>query len=705
MQFNSLVQFLFRIKTEEAFETFHFSVQNSGEGRKKGVKKQTDETVRKLLVCVSASPSSAQLIQVAKGLAVGIGAEFLALHVEEKKYHFSYSEKKRDCAMHNMQLAESLGAKTITIIGTDFAEELLGIMHKKNITAVVVGKPKRRFSKFFQKSLVEQLLHSSDKTQIYVIPIAQEKFINRTYRMRMRPVLKHCIWSLGMVAAITLLGLGIDDRLKLMNMVLLYLIPVLFSAFWWGRWPSYLSAISSVLCFDFLFVLPVYHFSVEDIGYYWSFIIFLIVSTLIGGRTEQIRSEARRARQQALSIQAIYEFSREITAVIQPEKIAEYLAWHAGETMNRQVIVKLSAEAGIIRQVIRFDPQRQNAPEFFEEEVPDPEASASSVQECAVSEETVRKDFKQREYVYLPLVGQEKIFGVLGICVSREPLTPHERRLAEGWTKLAGLAMERGMFAEQARQVETLLEADKLRNTVFNSISHELKTPLSVIIGSVSVLTDADMHLAEPDQKELLLNMKDSTLRMERLVANLLDTARLENGMMKIKPDWCDVGDLIATACKKMKEIGKGTSFALEIDADLFLIKADCTLIEQVIVNLIDNAIKYSPKQSTITVRAEQAGDEVKITVLDQGKGIPEGEIEKIFHKFYRVKQPEKISGTGLGLSICKGIIEAHGGKIYAFNRPEGGAGFSFILRSQANTAEHEGEAFDEQEDIKNFSD
>lgn len=554
---------------------------------------------------------------------------------------------------------------------------------------------------FIQDLLSNQVLHQKKQRSLSSLFHKGKNilFTAENYRNTVAPILKHCIWSLFMVGMITLFSFSLNEWLNLVNIVLLYLVPVLFSAFWWGRWPSYLSAVSGVLCFDFLFVKPKLQFFVDDIQYLWSFVIFLVVSTLIGGRTEKIRSEARKARQRARSTQAIYEFSKEITAVTQPERIARYLVQHAGDSMERKIFVVLSDDFGYIQHAIRFDPHKQTSPEFFTGDLSG-EIAVSWLYACEGGE---RKVPPMENYLYLPLLGQEKNFGVLGICLDHERLTSHEQRLAEGWTKLAGLAMERGTFAEQARQVETLIEADKLRNTLFNSVSHELKTPLSVIVASVSVLTDTDMHLKEIDKRELMLNMKDSALRMECLVANLLDTARLENGMMKIKLDWCDMGDLIATACRRMEKLSQENEFILEMAADLSLIKADCTLIEQVLVNLIDNAIKYSPPKSIIKIQTRQIGETMEVSVRDQGQGIPEDEIHKVFDKFYRARQLKKTSGTGLGLSICKGIIEAHGGKIYACNHPEGGAVFTFVLDCPPNIAEHERELCSEQ-NAENFS-
>jgi two-component system sensor histidine kinase KdpD len=272
------------------------------------------------------------------------------------------------------------------------------------------------------------------------------------------------------------------------------------------------------------------------------------------------------------------------------------------------------------------------------------------------------------------------VFAVLGIDLAKQKLTPSERRLIDAWIRLSAVAMEKVSLAEKARRTDTLIEADKLRAALFSSISHELKTPLSAILGSVSSLLEADDFYNKQDRLELLSNIKDSSLRMERLIANLLDTARMESGMMKLKTDWCDIEDIIGATLRRLGDLLKNHHLTVDIDQDLPFVKGDCVLIEQVLVNLFDNAIKYSEKQSEIIIRVRKIPHAIEIAILDEGVGIPQNDLEKIFSKFYRVKQPKKISGTGLGLSICKGIVEAHKGKITALNRSLGGTMISFTL-------------------------
>jgi len=282
--------------------------------------------------------------------------------------------------------------------------------------------------------------------------------------------------------------------------------------------------------------------------------------------------------------------------------------------------------------------------------------------------------------MYVPIYSQTEVYAVLGINLERETLAPAEYRLVNAWVRLAAVAMERVQLADKARRTDMLIETDKLRSALFNSISHELKTPLAAILGSVSTLLENDDYYEKEDRLELLSNIKDGSLRMERLIANLLDTARMESGMMKLKLDWCDLEDIVGTALRRMEGLLKYHRLRVEVEPNLPFIKGDCVLLEQVLVNLMDNAIKYSEPQSEIGICLKKSSDCVKISVVDEGVGVPQSDLHKIFSKFYRVEQPKKISGTGLGLSICKGIIEAHKGKIIAFNRESGGSVMQITL-------------------------
>lgn len=631
----------------------------------------------RVMVCVSASPFSAQLIRAARRLARGLQAELLAVHIDTPR-RLGLSEKERDRIFRNMQLAEELGAKTLSVSGKDLTEEILLVARENNVTHLVVGKPLQgRVQEWLSGgAVVDKLIRYSGGMNIHVIQGETEA--KDEPKVKTLPVTPASPWrnyaaGLFMVALVTIANWWWFDYVEPVHIIMLYLLPVLLSAVWWGKGPSYLTAVSSVLVFDFLFIPPIFSFSISDFRYIWNLPIFLLVAFITGEQTEKLRTEAILARQRETSTRGLYNFSREIAAVVDVNVIVRNLVDQAIQTLERPVAVflpgknnklALSAQAGT------------RGAEIDQNEL----AVAIWAYEHSEVAGSCTETLSSAKYMYVPLMTSGNTVGVLGIHLQGSMLNPFQRRLIEAWAGLAAIAVERVNLAEQARQAALLVASDQLRTALFNSISHELRTPLASIIGSISSLLDTDGVYSGEDRKELLETVKEGAARMDRLVANLLDTARLESGMMQLKKDWCDMEDVIGISLRRTAECIEGRPLFISIPEDLPLVKADCVLLEQVLINLLDNACKYSPNGSEITITAIQEEMVVKVSVADRGAGIPAEFLGQVFDKFYRVEQPKSVSGTGLGLSICKGIIEAHGGYIYAENRPDGGTIMTFAI-------------------------
>ena len=638
----------------------------------------------KVMVCISGSPFSAHLLRAANQLATGLRSELLAVHIEIENPKFPIGEKERERIIKNMRLAEDLGAKTSTVLGNDLVDEILTIARKQNVTAIVVGKPLQNpLQKLFRKSVVDEIIQSSGDINVYVIHGKEEPTalpIKKSKR-QMNPW-THISWSLGMVILTTVICWHWQMSLQTINIAFLYILPVLLSALWWGRWPSYASAIAGMLAFDFYFIDPVMTFSISDVRYIWSFIIFFVLSAIIGGRTEKLHQENRQTRQRERSIRAVYEFSREIAAVGDVDRIAASLARQAGENVDRKVLVILVDGEQKMGKTFQYDPQPDVRDHFFE-------TPPLSRAELAVAEWV----YKNKEaagwgtetltgtaWQFRPVGNANRIFAVFGVDFSVDDMDIPEQHLLDAWERLAAISMERAYLAEEAQRSKLFFEADRLRNAIFNSISHELKTPLAAVLGSVAALMDGDAAYTEADRRELLLNVQEGSLRMERLIANLLDTARLESGMMKIKEDWCDLEEIVGSVLLRGESFLRNHQVTVELAPALPFIKGDCVLLEQVLLNLLDNAVKYSAEGTKISICVQRTKAWMEISIFDQGQGIDAAEIHKIFDKFYRGKHKQKISGTGLGLAICKGIVEAHHGEILARQRSEGGMMFSVRL-------------------------
>jgi two-component system sensor histidine kinase KdpD len=304
----------------------------------------------RVMVCVSTSPFSAQLIRAAHRLAAGTQAELIAVHIEAPARRFPLGDKERDRVTRNMRLAEDLGAKTLTIVGESLAQEIIAVARAQNVSAIVIGKPQHSLLReFWHGSLVDKLIRSSGGINIYVIrgDAEQDHSVGiPPTRKKEKIPLGQYISVLAMITLFTVFSLYFQEKIELINIALLYQLPVVLSAFWWGRWPSYFTALCGLAAFDFLFVPPTLTFSVADIRYLWSFVIFLIMAFVIGGRTERLRHEAASARQRETSTRALYQFSKEIAGIVDIDLISQQLVKQAAETIGSSVVVLLPEPAG-----------------------------------------------------------------------------------------------------------------------------------------------------------------------------------------------------------------------------------------------------------------------------------------------------------------------------------------------------------------------
>lgn len=642
----------------------------------------------RVMVCVGSSPFSVQLIRVAHQLSKGLRADFLAVHVDSTAQKNTPDDREQERIRRNLSLAEELGGKIITVTGNDIASELLKVAHSENITSVVVGRSQGgAWHRFCRNSLVDKLMRHGEGLNIYIIQGKGEERERKPIRLNLPKLLfvpfRVLVPGLFMLAAVTGFCWVFREQLELVNIALLYFLPVLFSAVLWGSVPSYINAAVGILAFDFFFVPPVMTFSVYDFHYIWSMIIFLILSFVIGRQTELLRREIQISQQRETVLRKLHEFSCQIATIIDSKEIARKFVRQMGTTLDRTVVMLLPAPDGKLEVAARFDGGSVKS-DASGAVLPDQEyAVASWVMDNGQMAGCCTDTLPGADFIFFPLLLDRRTLGVFGTIPGAQKITQEEKHLLLAWTGVASVAVERGNLAEEARRVTLLKESEQLRTALFNSMSHELRTPIAEIRGAVSSLMDESVAATPDIRRELLGTVQAGAFRMERVIINLLDTARLESGMVQLKLDWCSAEEIIGSAIRRTGKRSGDYTIKTALSPSLPLMKADCALLEHVMVNLIDNAMKYSPSMSTVTIGARSEAEDVIIWVEDKGCGIAEQEREKIFEKFYRSQTKSSgASGTGLGLSICKSIVEAHGGRIWADNVQGGGARVSFALRS-----------------------
>lgn len=654
----------------------------------------------RLLVCVSPSTLSERLVRSARRLADELNAEWFAVYVETQA-NLSSAERERIARI--LQLAEELGAKAITLPGRAVAEAAITYARQHNVTKIIVGKPLRpRWQDLLLGSVVEQLVRQTGSIDVYVISGEAESALqvarrewwpNRPYRRYLQsgllvlmatilgflidPALSFEKWQLAQ--RIFTLGYRPTDHffaepiLEPTNLVMIFLAAVVIGAVSLGRGPAIVASALSVLVFDFFFVPPYLTFTVSDTQYIFTFIGLFVVGLVISSLAARAREQAEAAQQRAAETSELFELSRDLAAAATLDELVRALLGHVEQTFGREALVLLPED-----QVLR---PRAASPNLHLDD--NERAVADWVFRHGEPAGRNTHTLTAARLRYLPLKTARGMVGVLGVkgpAEAEQHLSPEQRRLMESFASQGALAIERAQLSDAAQQAQVLQATEKLQTALLNAVSHDLRTPLVSITGALSTLQDEQVQLDERARRTLVENASDEAARLNRLVGNLLDMTRLESGAYRLKREPCEVQDVIGAALDQLSDRLAERIVQINVDHNLPLVALDFVPMTQVLVNLIDNALKYAPPNQPIEIHARLAETRLQISVADYGPGLPPQDLAKVFDKFYRAQRPDNVSGSGLGLSICKGIVEAHGGTIRAENRPGGGAVFEIEL-------------------------
>jgi two-component system, OmpR family, sensor histidine kinase KdpD len=627
----------------------------------------------RLLVCVSPSPGSERLIHAARRMASQLNAEWFALYVETPD-DAKLSQAAHARLAHYLQLAQDLGAKVRTLPGPSVAAMVIQYARKHNVTKIIAGKPLRpRWQELFKGSVVDQIIRRSHDIDIYVItgsattPKPEEVFNLRPQR----PWWRYAAGVL-LVLAVTLLARPLAASITPASLVTLYLAAEVIAASYLGRGPSVLAAILGVLAFDFFYVSPQLSFAVGDSQYILTFIGLGLVGIIISSLVDRVRNQAQSAERREVQAVELAELSRDLSAATDINAITQTFLAHVSESFGRQAAMLLP-ENGHLKMC---------ASSAGLELEPNELAVADWVFKHGQPAGHDSDTLPAAAYRYMPLKTSQVVFGVL--CLSPTdptgPLAPDQRRLLEIFVDQAALAIERAQLVDHVQQVEILQATKKLQDALLNSISHELRTPLVAITGALSSLQDDAPGLDAATRRAMAANGYAEAERLNRLVSNLLGMTRIEAGALAMHTDLCDIEEVIGTALERAAPQLADHEITITTPPGQTEALMDYALIVQVLHNLLDNAAKYSPPGSPITVNIQETADQLQIAVTDHGSGVPNDDLQRVFDKFYRVHRPDNVTGTGLGLSICKGIVEAHHGRIWAANEPGGGFTVAFTL-------------------------
>jgi two-component system sensor histidine kinase KdpD len=633
-------------------------------------------TAGRILVGVSPSPASARLVRAARRMAGSLHAEWIALHVETPG-SIRLSQTDRENLAANLRLAEQLGADTATISGQSAAEETIRYAQAHNVAKLVVGKPTHAaWRDLFKTSFLNEIVRASGDIDVYVISGSDGELTSPGARalppgdgVKLGPYVASAVTS-GLSTAVSWFTFG---RTRLTDVVMVYLLGIIVVAMRFGYGPSLLAAVLAVLLVDFFFVEPYLSFAVSDAQHIVTFGVMFVVALVISGLTKRIRDQADAARNREQRTASLYAITRELASRRAVGNLAAVAVQHIHDVFDAKTSVMLYGRDGQLSNIA-------TGPYAFE-----PDAKDTGVIDWAFRNDKPAglgtDTLPSAQALYVPLREARGRVGVLGVLPSekRRFVDPEQRGLLEVFTSQIASALERARLSEDAQTAHVEMASERLRSALLSSVSHDLRTPLAVIAGSASALMEPE-ELGQSVRRDLAQTISEEARRLDRLVRNLLDMTKLTAGAIKVKKEWQPLEAVVGAALNRMDEALRGRPVMLQLPHDLPLVPIDPVLLEQVLINLLENATKYTPKGTQIEIGAREKGSDVVVTVADHGPGIPPDLLDAIFDKFYRLPREREGGGAGLGLAICRGIVVAHGGRIWAENREGGGAAFHFTI-------------------------
>ncbi|MBU8872697.1 sensor histidine kinase KdpD [Reyranella sp. MMS21-HV4-11] len=619
----------------------------------------------RVIVCLDPGPGAANAVRAAKRSADALDAELIALYVETDR-HATLSDAEHARLAEAQRLAAQLGAEIVTVPGRSVVEEILAFARSRNATRVVVGKSRRsRWFELRHGSVVDELVRAGSGLAVEVAPSGEGEQKSgprdwlRDVPLTSGPYLEGALGA----AMATAIGVLIDRLIVLPNVSLVYVLPVLFSAARHGLVPSLWVSALSVACFNFFFLPPLYQFTIADPANVMALFLFVVVAVIASALAARTRTQTESARREARTTAGLYAFSRKIAGVVDLYDLLWIVVSHLARLLGAEIVV-LMPEAGGLTTRAAFPP--------------DGALSDADLAAARWSWDADRPAGRGTDtlpggrWLFLPIRTSRSAIAVIGVLPNKEghELNAGERRLLEAVGNQAAVAIERVTLAEDIDQARLGAERERLRSAMLTSVSHDLRTPLASIIGALSSLRSFGERYDAAAREELLATAQGEAERLDRFVGNLLDMTRLDAGAIVPKREAVEVGDLVSTALRRAAPLVAGHETSSAVSPDLPALQLDFVLAEQVLFNLLDNAAKYSAPGGRISVEARQESGRAAIMVRDEGPGLGEGDLDRIFDKFYRAESGDRRrAGTGLGLAIARGFVEAMGGTLTARNR------------------------------------
>ncbi|QMI04541.1 two-component system sensor histidine kinase KdpD [Citrobacter sp. RHB25-C09] len=631
-----------------------------------------------ILLCIGHNTGSEKLVRTAARLASRLGIVWHAVYVETPTLH-RLPEKQRRDILSALRLAQELGAETATLSDPNEEKAVVRYAREHNLGKIVLGRTTTR-RWWHRNAFADRLAKRAPELDLMVValddpPVRTLSAVadTRTFKDKWRVQIQGCLVAVALCALTTFIASEWLAAFDAANLVMLYLLGVVVIALFYGRWPSVFATVISVISFDLFFIAPRGTLAVSDVQYLLTFAVMLTVGLLVGNLTAGVRYQARVARYREQRTRHLYEMSKALAMGRSQRDIAVTSERFIASTFHARSQLLLPDEHG---KLVPLTHQQGITPWddaiarwSFDKGLP---AGAGTDTLPGVP------------YQILPLRSADKTHGLVVVEPGnlRQLMIPEQQRLLETFTLLVANALERLTLTASEELARLASERESLRNALLAALSHDLRTPLTVLFGQAEILT-LDLASAGSPHAKQASEIRQHVLNTTRLVNNLLDMARIQSGGFNLNKEWLTLEEVVGSALK-MLEPGLAHPINLSLPEPLTLIHVDGPLFERVLINLLENAIKYAGPQAEIGIDAHVAGDHLQLDVWDNGPGIAEGQQQLIFDKFARGNKESAVPGVGLGLAICRAIVEVHGGTIAVSNRPQGGACFRVTLVQEA---------------------
>lgn len=631
-------------------------------------------TTERILVCVGASPASGRLLRAGRRMAAGLRAPWVAAYVEPLGIA-PLGEREQKRLEEHLKLANSLGASVVRLTGASVGEAILDYARKHNVTRIVVGKPAHsRLRDRLRGSLLDRIVAGSGDVDVHVIS-GDEESPSKSAASREEPRTapgRHYAWAVLFVGVTTLVAAAVRAVYPVPDLEILYLLTVMLTALRFGRGPSLFAAVLSVAAYDFFFVTPFLTFAVSDWRYLLTFAMMFGVGWLVSTLTVRIRRQEQDAVAREERTRALFELGRELAGATQPGDAAAVAARNAARAFDATAVILLRAPSGDLATAAAF-----------------PAGTHLDASELGVAKwvfehgRIAGRDtdtLPGAKSICLPLQTTAEPVGVLALVPrGGKSLDIDRRDRLEALCTQVAFALERALLAREAEASALRAKTEEMRSSLLSAVSHDLRTPLAAITGAASTLRDHSARFSSGQRADLLDTIAEEAERLERLVANLLDMTQVESGSLRVRREWVPLEEWVGAALTRLEGTLASRPVRVALEPNLPLMSIDPVLFQQVLVNLLENATKYTPAGSEIEIEGRASGNAIVVEVRDRGPGIPPGDEKRVFEKFYRGTQ-SRIVGAGLGLAICKGVVEAHGGTIGVENRTGGGAAFRITI-------------------------